>query len=177
MTNKTLERLHHLATDRLATLASIDLYNRSAYAAREGLRIARDVLGDVLSGTMQIQHPMPRQALACLKIHGIGEKSHAGVTSMEKSQIIIVDDGQYRWGAECGALMEALDNLGWARSGRRWREPEMGDDTDPAAAYTALCGAVQPATGYGTEDDFDGDDFAGFVFRPDIGRDVWLLDG
>ena len=69
--------------------------------------------------------------------------------STAANNIIIVNDGAYRWGADRDGLEAAMLAQGWERAGRYWIEPDMGgDEDDQIAAYTALCEAVQPEMGY-----------------------------
>lgn len=91
--------------------------------------------------------------------------------------IVVVSDGQYRWGAERPRLEGALAELGWRREGDRWIEPERGTDEDATAAYTALCQRVQPASGYDPDDASDDwDDLPTLTFRPDLGEHIWSVD-
>lgn len=90
--------------------------------------------------------------------------------------IVIVNDGQYRWGVERPRLYAGLRALGWAQSDHRWAEPEPVDGDDATAAYTALCQHVQPAPGYDPDDAADAwERLPEFVFRPDLGQRVWML--
>ncbi|HYD30167.1 MAG TPA: hypothetical protein VEB64_04840 [Azospirillaceae bacterium] len=92
------------------------------------------------------------------------------------ANIVIVNDGQYRWGADRQALEAAMERLGWAKDGRRrWIEPEGDDEDDPMAAYTALCQEVQPAPGYEPENNSEEwDDLDTLTFREDLGQGVWV---
>ena len=92
------------------------------------------------------------------------------------ANIVIVNDGQYRWGTERANLEAAMERRGWTRKGNRWIEPELRDEDyedDPAGAYTTLCQDVQPAEGYGPDDRFDDGDLPVLQFREDLGRGVW----
>lgn len=87
--------------------------------------------------------------------------------------IVIVNDGQYRWGADRTELLASLERLGWIRHGSQWTEPASSADDDPTSAYTDLCQIVQPAVGYGPDDRGDWDALAQFTARDDMGRGVW----
>lgn len=63
------------------------------------------------------------------------------------SNIIIVNDGAYRWGADREELEAAMRSLGWEQSGRYWIEPESDNEDDPGAEYTRLCDIVQAIPG------------------------------
>lgn len=95
--------------------------------------------------------------------------------------IIIVNDGAYRWGANRTDLVTAMERLGWTHEGRYWTEPDVEDENDPAAAYTALCAAVSPLAGMDSAngdwqepDDGAWDELPVFCCLADRGR-VWEL--
>lgn len=90
------------------------------------------------------------------------------------SNIIMVNDGQYTWGADRAELEAAMQALGWANEGRTWTEPARGDDDDGASAYTELCQRVQPVSGYGVDDEKAGaDDLPEICWAPD--RQCWMV--
>jgi len=60
--------------------------------------------------------------------------------------IIIVNDGAYRWGADRAELEDAMRALGWEQDGCYWIEPE-GDEDEPGAQYAALCNMVRALPG------------------------------
>lgn len=95
------------------------------------------------------------------------------------AEIIVVDDGQYKWGADRTQLLAALEAQGWQETASgRWEEPERGEDDDSTAAYTALCGAVDSVAGEGSSEPMTDEllESAGrFTFRPDYGAGTWLL--
>lgn len=87
--------------------------------------------------------------------------------------IIIVNDGQYRWGADRHELIAAMERMGWTREGSRWTEPATSGD--PTEAYTDLCQAVQPLPGYDPEQNSDAwDILPTLTTREDMGHGVWL---
>lgn len=90
-------------------------------------------------------------------------------------KIIIVDDGAYHWGAYQDDLERAMEQHGWTREGRYWVEPERADEDDSAAAYNALCQAVQPVPGMDIDDDYDRHDYQMLYCRPDMGGRTWEL--
>ncbi len=94
------------------------------------------------------------------------------------TEIVIVNDGQYRWGADRAELVAALEAQGWTRRGAVWTEPPApGDEPeDIGHAYTRLCEAVQPLPGYGIDDRFDRPDLAAMVYQEDA-REWWLDSG
>jgi hypothetical protein len=98
------------------------------------------------------------------------------------NNIVIVNDGAYRWGADRAKLEAALERLGWKQDGRYWTEPKVDDEDDPAAAYTALCQAVSPLDGMDSangewNEPSEGawDDLPELYCRADRGGKVWEL--
>ena len=95
------------------------------------------------------------------------------------ANIVIVDDGQYRWGADRAQLLAALAEQGWVETASgMWQEPERGEDDDSIAAYTDLCGAVDSMAGEGSTEPVTDELLESadrFTFRPDYGAGVWLL--
>lgn len=96
---------------------------------------------------------------------------------------VVIDDGQYKWAADRGQLVAALERLGWAEQGSSgiWQEPEAGEgDDDSIAAYAALCDLVDSVAGEGsTEPMTDAllETSGRFTFRPDLGEGCWTLEG
>jgi len=94
-------------------------------------------------------------------------------------QTIVINDGQYRWGASRQQLLEALNQGGWYHAGSGiWREPEQEPDADPVdAPYTMLCASLDSVAGEGSSTPMT-DDFMAtssrFTYRPDL--DGWLLE-
>lgn len=74
------------------------------------------------------------------------------------AEIIVVDDGEYRWGADRSQLLAALRDQGWQETAPgRWQAPEQEPDEDGEydlleAPYTALCRSVRPLAGLGPDD-------------------------
>jgi hypothetical protein len=74
-------------------------------------------------------------------------------------RVVVVTDGQYRWGAEREQLLAALQALGWERS----LAPHSGGDCyiEPAresredSPYNTLCEHVREAEGFGLYDEWD----------------------
>jgi hypothetical protein len=96
---------------------------------------------------------------------------------MKMVDLVVVNDGQYRWGADRGKLEAALEKLGWQHEGGLWREPARGEDDDPGAAYAALCREVQPEPGFGPDDYcHDGSNEAGWTYEPGIHGSFTFLE-
>ena len=83
-------------------------------------------------------------------------------------RIVVVNDGQFRWGARWGKLRDALEIAGWEHDGCVWNEPE--DAEDP---YTAICDAASVEPGYEIDATFDDEGLSKFVFSPDVGWGAW----
>ena len=65
------------------------------------------------------------------------------------TQIVIVDDGQHRWGADEDLLLAGLNSLGWqTENGELYVEPETEADDTGLSAYLALCEAVASKNRY-----------------------------
>ena len=98
------------------------------------------------------------------------------------ANIVIVDDGQYRWGADRAQLLAALSEQGWVETASgMWQEPEASAPSDLAGddPYTALCGMVDSLAGEGSTEPVTDEllESAGrFTLRPDYGDGVWTLD-
>lgn len=92
--------------------------------------------------------------------------------------IIIVNDGEYRWGANTTDLMVALVVLGWRQDDAGvWYEPNRGKTRcfGQSVAYSELCARVRPIDGLGPDQTPDRDltEFLTLTHRPDLGAGVW----
>lgn len=112
-------------------------------------------------------------------------------SSTQTANLVIVDDGQYRWAADRQQLLTALAANGWTqvgdtittgriqRLGAVYQEPECDDPTGPDAPYTVLCGDVDSLSGEGSAKELTGEveaQAAGrFALREDLGHGVWTL--
>jgi hypothetical protein len=74
------------------------------------------------------------------------------MTNPKMTNIVIVNDGQYRWGADRDLLFAAMERLGWTLDGNRWTEPEPKEDPDANSHYTDLCNTVPHLDGMGPDD-------------------------
>lgn len=76
--------------------------------------------------------------------------------------IMIVDDGQARWGGDRQEIESAMLAGGWTRRGNLWKEPNV-------SAYDDLCSRVWPAPCFYPEDNQEGwDQYPALVWMGDL---------
>jgi hypothetical protein len=100
--------------------------------------------------------------------------------------IVIVNDGQRRWGADRNELFQAMWRIGWRQEADRWYAP----DNFPGIAYDELRRQVPEAVGFGEQLRPDAADTSKaqfttnyhiwsqhdeLVYSPGLGANVWVL--
>lgn len=92
----------------------------------------------------------------------------------KRSRIIIVNDGQYRWGADRAELLGWLRLNDWTIEGSYVEEPEYDGEDLSEAPYNKMCQDVLPVAGYEPEHNCAAwDDLPHLTVWPSDGPRVW----
>ena len=100
------------------------------------------------------------------------------IVSEHGADIIIVDDGAYRWGADREELLDYLSDAGWTVAGWKVREPAFdGAAGAPDAPYARLCHHIQPPSGWEASARTKAwDSLPSLRLSEQDGRGVWMLN-